>query len=443
MLPSPDFKRFEFEASQPIDDEPPPSGEAEARQDRGLNELPEEMLDQIAGHLPMRSLQALACVNQRMGSIVDWQFELKQRTLQQDIERFSWTSGLDDFRSLLFLVRRLPREDQIAPLQALYARLDRLPEAQRKPAAAAVLRDLSGLSERLVSQLRVLASHGSAASAVIAGEPVLDIANCFGIRNTDDLDRLALSHGPIQAAIDAGEDSSEVLKRYQVPPHLLPLESSSPHLSKSFQGVQDPSLYMARLQQTRRAVRQGEPVDAAVNRCFEGVDFRPTDRRRLVLCAVDGVAGEAAARGDHLDAIAQKHDIDTEAGRIELERRACNGAAGEKALAGENVAAVARQHGIRSEPYLLAMMGVAMRGVPGDEVRTGEKTVEQVTREHGLDLSQIANAMEEGRTSPQRTGLLPHSFLRAMSDLWYRVPGAAEFLEHEAKSGRASSVPRV
>ncbi|WP_377155203.1 F-box protein [Roseateles sp. UC29_93] len=437
MLPSPDFKRFELEASQPINDEPPPSGEAEARQDRGLNELPEEMLDQIAGHLPMRSLQALACVNQRMGSIVDWQFELKQRTLQQDIERFSWTSGLDDFRSLLFLVRRLPREDQTAMLQALCARLDRLPEAQRKPAAAAVLRDLSGLSERLVSQLRVLASHGSAASAVIAGEPLNAIAKCFEIDRTYDLERLALSHGPIQGAIDAGEDKKTVAKRYGVFPEDLPL----PTRYWTFQGVQDPSLYIARLQQARRAVRQGEPVDAAVNRCFEGVDFLTTDRDDLVKCAVDGVAGEAAVRGQDVDAIAQKHGIDTERGRMELERLACDGAAGEKARAGENVAAVARHHGIRSAPYLLALLAEAMKGVPGDEVRTGEKTVEQVTHEHGLDLSQIAEAMEE-HTADEWLSQRPKNYGRAMYEL-RRDISPAEFLEREANSGRASSVPRV
>jgi hypothetical protein len=313
-----------------------------------------------------------------------------------------------------------------------------LPEAQRKLAAAAVLRDTAGLPERLVSQLSVLAIHGSAASAVIAGEPLNAIAKCFEIDRTHDLEQLALSHGPIQAAIDAGEHRKTVAARYGVWPVDLPLPSRQ---LTYLQGVQDPALYMARLQQTRRAVRQGEPVDAAVNRCFQGVDFLAIDRKDLVQCAVDGVAGEAAVRGQHVDAIAQKHGIDTERGRMELERLACDGAAGEKARAGENLAAVAQHHGIRSAPYLLALMAEAMKGVPGGEVRTGKKTVEQVISEQDLDLSQITEAMEE-HMAEHRSSQRPKNYGMAMFKL-HRDISPAEFLEREARSGGTSSEPRV
>lgn len=426
MLTPLDATRPELKSPYAIDDEPPPSGETAGGEVRGLNDLPNEMLTEIARHLPMRSLQALACVNKRMGDAAASErkkIELIRRTLPQDLERFSWGSGLQAFRRLLSTIRGLHPDDRKQPLEALCARLNRLREAERRQAVAAILEGPCGLQGPLLDRLKVLARFGSPENAVIAGEPVDVIANRFNM-DTARLTQLAFRLGPIQADIDAGEDRDLLKTRYGLSGVVLPLPSASLPL---YRNLPDPSLYASRLVQACRAVYEGEHIDTAVDRCFEGGDLLNASRRYLEEAAVDGVAGEVAAHGEHVDVIARRHGINGNESRLELERCACKGAAAEEAEAGDRVADVAQRHGIRSATYLLALMRHAMAGPTGDDVRSGGKTVARVAREHGIDLSEI-----------ERIGIEPWRLpeIRRMEDYSFECEvGPTEFLERGAKSG--------
>lgn len=428
IMPTPLYAtRPELTSPYAIDDEAPPSGETADSQVCGLNDLPNEMLNEIAQHLPLGSLRALACVNKRMGNAVASErqkIELMKRTLSQDIERFSWRSGLQAFLSLLPTIRGLHPDDRKQPLEALCARLNRLREAERKQAAEAILEGPFGLQGPLLDQLKVLARFGSPENAVIDGKPVDVIANCFN-RDTDRLTRLAFSLGPIQAEIDAGKDTDVLEKRYGLSGVILPFRSTTVSLYRIFP---DPSLYASQLVQACRAAYEGEPIDMAVNRCFEGGRLLYASRRYLEEAAVEGAAGEAAAHGEHVDVIAQRHGINSDESRLELERCACKGVAAEDADAGKRVADVAQRHGIQSTTYRLALLRHAMAGRTGDDVRSGSKTVAQVADEQGIDLSEIERIGIEAWRLPEIQRMAGHSFDRRV--------GPTEFLERGAKSGK-------
>lgn len=382
-----------------------------------MEDLPNEVLESMARHLPMRSLQALACMNKRLRSIVERPIESKLKTLQQDIERFSYRSGLEDFRSLLALIRRRPKEDRPALLEALCARLDRLPTEQRKQAAAAVLADASRLPGSLVEKLKILARHGSPAGAVIDGEDVRTMNDLFGHQEPPLLFMAHIFRPDCEEGLSHEEYEEAIF-------------------AQGYEGPFHPRYREIPMRERLLAVRQGKSVDAIIEERRtqrpEGPHFDEDSLRELRWVAATGVAAEAAAAGGNIDAIVDRHGIgdDLECRNV-LERSACNGAAGEAVEAGERVADVAELHGIKSPLFRLELMGKAMQGAKGDAFRNGGKTLEQVTFAEGLDLSTLANdiaARPAWKCFP-----LPQTYELALDALRSRSFSPAEFLRYQAR----------
>lgn len=369
----------------------PPSGGMPNPQRAGLMHLPQEMLEQVADHLPAKDLRALALTSRESARAVDYQ--LKRAMISHQIARISgsaqppWGERLETFQRLLTAIQGLRKSDQPRQaLQALSACLDLMPEAECRQAAANLLTLHPLLPESLHEPLKILAEHGSPTLAIAGGVSVETIVrhfypSCEGRARNDLLLRLestAIHLGPAEEALRAGDDPDEVAQRFGIENTFVwALQRRIEQRADVLPGV---------LAVARRAVRGGERVDEVAPRLRL---IEQHDIEDLELFAAEGVAGEAVALGEPVDQVAERHGIRSVNGRWALERAACCGAACEAVRRGHLVDATADRHGILDPLNRYYLLLQAMTAGPGDAVRNGT-AVEDVARLHGVDLSALA-----------------------------------------------------